>query len=91
MSAKQLRVTAPGLLCFAPCGCELTIARGVEQQSEPDYGFRTTGGAKEWLMTRLLALSKLIKTPTILERTPMQVFEPHCCSALCSSSCLSWR
>jgi hypothetical protein len=40
-------------------------------------------------MTRLLALSKENKTPTILERTPMQVFEPHGFSALCSSSWLS--
>jgi hypothetical protein len=35
-------------------------------------------------MTRLLALSKELKTPTILDCTPMQVFEPHGSSALCS-------
>ena len=65
--------------------------RDVEQQSEPDYGLRTTGGANEWIMTRLLALSKALKIPTMLDCTPMQVFEPHGASALCSSSSLSWR
>jgi hypothetical protein len=53
--------------------------------------FQITAGANEWLMIRLLAVSKERKTPTILERTPMQVFEPHGESALCSSSCLSRR
>jgi hypothetical protein len=36
-----------------------------------DVGFRTTAGANEWLMTRLLAVSKENKTPAILEPTPM--------------------
>ena len=84
---------APFVLVTVPSGYAGVVWKRfrLEQQSEPDDGLRTTGGANEWIMTRLLALSKEAKTPTILDCTPMQVFEPHGSSALCSSSCLSWQ